>query len=84
MITLKILTDFVKETKFSDKHIKLNTASTIINQRKFAEAHLRFLLGNPNNKAYLPYYNRLVKFYNIINNTKNENKNNQESSNQKT
>jgi hypothetical protein len=31
---------------------------------KFIETHLNFLRSNPKNRRYLPYYTRLLEFYN--------------------
>jgi hypothetical protein len=31
--------------------------------KSFIENHISFLKGNPKNRRYLPYYNRLLEFY---------------------
>jgi hypothetical protein len=36
---------------------------TIRDKAKFINAHLMFLRGNSGNKAYIPYFNRLLQIY---------------------
>lgn len=70
MIKLKELEDFVSNTKFSEEPLQLDQCTLINNQRQFAESHLQVLKANSGNKTIMPYYSRLVRFYNIKKNKK--------------
>ena len=49
---------------------RLDKCTVILNAKKFVEVNLLTLKNGSKNRAYLPYWNRLINFYNII---KNEN-----------
>ena len=49
---------------------RLDKCTVIFNAKKFVEVNLLTLKNGSKNRAYLPYWNRLINFYNII---KNEN-----------
>lgn len=54
---------FFTENNFDNVEVKIDNCTTIKNVKKFAETHINFLKNNPKNKAFLPYYERLVKCY---------------------
>lgn len=63
MIKLIDLKRFFDDFKPTDEIIELSQWETITDQKKFIKSHLNALNGNPGNKTFLPYYNRLVEFY---------------------
>lgn len=46
--------------------VELNDCTIILNSKNFYESHIAMLERNKGNKTFLPYYDRLLKFYNII------------------
>lgn len=58
------LKEFVENSVFDDKPFQLNQATTITNKRKFADSHLKMLLGNSGKAIFKPYYERLLALYN--------------------
>jgi len=62
MVKLKELEAFFKKRKFKGSFV-LSECETIIDQEKFIKSHLKALKSNPGNKLYLPYYDRLLNFY---------------------
>jgi len=67
-MTIDELKDFVNNTEFTDDPIVLDACTTIVAQRKFAKTYLDIIMGKSDRKAKMPYYLRLVKFKNIIEN----------------
>jgi len=65
-IRIRKLEDFVKNTEFSSKPLRLNVCSVIEDRRGFAESHLAILKANSGKKLVMPYYERLVLFYELI------------------
>ena len=63
---LNELEAFFDSIDLPDDLIKLNQAETIIDCKKFVKSHLECLKGQKGNKAYLPYYNRLIQLYKIL------------------
>ena len=63
---------FVKTENFSDEPLVIDQCTTVTNRRKFAESHLATLKAGTGNKLFMPYYIRLVKFYNLIQDEKNK------------
>ena len=45
------------------KTYKLDNGTTIINVEKFVNSHLKYLESNPGNKRFMPYYLRLLEFF---------------------
>lgn len=64
------------ETAFSQidlskfNNTRLDKCTLILDANKFVEVNLLTLKNGSKNRAYLPYWNRLINFYNLI---KNEN-----------
>ena len=58
---------FFNSIDLPDEPIKLNEAETITDCKKFVKSHLECLKGQKGNKVYLPYYNRLIQLYKILN-----------------
>lgn len=48
------------------KEIQLSAHEKIIDVPKFIEHHYTILISNPKNKRFLPYYERLLKLYNLL------------------
>lgn len=63
-IRIRELEDFVKNTEFSSKPLRLNVCSVIEDRRGFAESHLAVLKSGK--KLVMPYYERLVLLYELI------------------
>ena len=51
VIKINELEEFVKNTKFSEKPLRLNVCSVITNRQKFAESHLAVLKANSGKKV---------------------------------
>lgn len=66
MMKLSDLESFFSEYNPSDEIIELSQCETIIDQKKFIKSHLNALKGNPGNKTFIPYFNRLVEFYKLV------------------
>jgi len=45
------------------KSIKIKSDLNIIDCQKFIDSHLTILKANSGNKRFIPYYNRLILFY---------------------
>lgn len=69
-MTIDELKDFVDNTEFTDEPIVLDSCTTIVDQRKFAETYLDIITGKSDRRAKMPYYLRLIRFKNIIENAK--------------
>ncbi len=41
--------------------VRISKHEQIVDFDKFKDGHLNFLKGNPKNKTYMPYYDRLKK-----------------------
>lgn len=67
-ITIKQLIEYFNSIEISNKPIKLNECETIYNQKLFIETHINYLKVNSGNSCYYPYYKRLIKFKNILEN----------------
>jgi hypothetical protein len=50
------------------KSIKIKSDLNIIDCKKFIDSHLTILKANSGNKRFIPYYNRLILFYEKIKN----------------
>lgn len=72
-MTIDELKDFINNTKFTDEPIVLDGCTTIVDQKKFAETYLDIITGKSDRRAKMPYFLRLVKFKNIIENGKRNN-----------
>lgn len=70
-INLNTLIDFFDNNEIPEQEIRLNEAEVVKNPKLFVETHLTVLKRNRGNKAMLPYYLRLEKFYLIVKNEKN-------------
>lgn len=46
--------------------IRLNGWTYVSDIKKFVSSHLGALKSNAGNRAYLPYYNRLVELYRLL------------------
>lgn len=66
MISLSELESFFAQWKPSGEEIRLSEHEVIIDPQKFVKSHLNALKGNPGNKTFLPYYDRIVKLYKIL------------------
>lgn len=69
-ITLKQLEEFFKDREYSSEPIRLNQCSVINDRKKFVESHLAVLKANLGKKLVMPFYTRLVIFYNLVNDGK--------------
>ena len=65
-VDINFLEEFFKTAKLTDEKIKLESGAYIIDQKLFVESHLNLLKANSGKKVMLPYFMRLVKFYEII------------------
>tara|TARA_R110000772_G_scaffold35637_5_gene85820 strand:+ start:336 stop:536 length:201 start_codon:yes stop_codon:yes gene_type:complete len=65
-MNLKQLKAFFETYEFKDEEIQLNKASKILNQKNFVESHIKVLEANTGKKLMMPYYARLLAFYEIV------------------
>lgn len=63
MLTLKELQSLRDFKSFNP--INISGCETIVDVEAFVDSHLSFLENNSGNRAYMPYYNRLVKLYEL-------------------
>ncbi len=49
-----------------DNQVRLNDESTITNVGKMIDSHVRILEGNSGNRAYMPYYDRLIMVLTLL------------------
>lgn len=65
MITIQKLEEYFNNFNHTSALIQLGHGETIINSNIFVESHILRLKKNTGNRAFLPYYNRLTKFYKL-------------------
>lgn len=61
----KQLKQALLETK-QRQPIRLDKCTILNDHEKFVQSHISYLDNNSGNPAYLPYYQRLVKYYELI------------------
>lgn len=49
-----------------DNQVRLNQESNITNVGEMIKSHVKILDANPGNRAYMPYYDRLVMLLAIL------------------
>ena len=49
-----------------DNQVRLNNESMITNVGKMIDSHVRILEGNSGNRAYMPYYDRLIMVLTLL------------------
>lgn len=59
--------DFFNNTELTDDIIDLDGCTVITNLTTFVNSHIKALESNPNNKTFMPYYDRLLKLYKLYN-----------------
>lgn len=57
---------YFSNISISDEPLQLDQCTYIENQNKFVKSHISTLKANSGNMKFLPYYERLFKFYQII------------------
>jgi hypothetical protein len=67
-LKFKDLEKFFETYTPSDEPIKLSEGVVINNQKTFLETHISTLKANTGNTRFEPYYLRLKKYYELINN----------------
>lgn len=67
-VPLTVIEEYFKDMDFTDDHIELDECTTVTNIKEFYESHLTILKANTGNKIVMPYYQRLLKLYNIYKN----------------
>jgi hypothetical protein len=70
MSKLDELEEFFKGVDLSKNPIYLDDCTKIVDISKFLESHFHVLRSNSGNKKMLPFYDRLVKMKNLIENEK--------------
>lgn len=68
MTPLPQIETYFKEHPPVDAPLQLSECEQIISPKVFLKSHLRILKKNPGNRAVLPYYLRLEKFYKLLKN----------------
>lgn len=66
MIPFAVLEKFFETHVPLDQAVKLGPGEMIIDPAKFIETHIAVLKNNPGNRRVMPFYIRLVKYYNIV------------------
>ncbi|QQV91460.1 hypothetical protein M1M25_gp029 [Tenacibaculum phage Gundel_1] len=67
-MNLKQLIEFFDSQELTEEPITLNQATIICNQKNFVKSHINYLKANTGNKAFEPYYSRLIELYKILTN----------------
>lgn len=62
-ITIKEIEEYFSGRKTKVEGFEIDCCSRVIDGEKFYQSHLSFLKANPGNERFIPYYNRLLKFY---------------------
>lgn len=65
MVTLDELIKYFEEVDIPNQ-VKLEECATIVDVRRFIDYHVKTLKGNSGVYRFLPYYERLVKLKEII------------------
>lgn len=68
-VSLTVIEEYFKDVEFTDDHLELDQCTTVTNIKAFYESHLTLLKANSGNKLVMPYYQRLLKLYNIYKKT---------------
>lgn len=65
-MNIKQLEQYFNSIELSESPIELKQGETIINVKKYIDANLSYLKSNPGNKAFTPYYERLIQLKNKL------------------
>ena len=65
-MSLKKIKTFFENHEFSDEEIRIGEGEVITNQKKYVDSQIKILELHTGNIAYVPYYDRLERYYNII------------------
>jgi hypothetical protein len=65
MIKIETVEKFFKKFVHPNEPILLEAGQTIVNSELFVESHLLTLKKNSGNRGFIPYYNRLIKYYKL-------------------
>lgn len=65
-MTLKEIKVFLETYKPTAQPINLSVCETITNQKNFIESHLSALENHKGNRRFLPYFDRLARFVEIM------------------
>ena len=57
---------FFDSFDFKNRELVLDKCTKIVDLKKFTETHLQVLKSNSGNNSYKPYFDRLLKVYNIL------------------
>ncbi len=66
MTQLQQIEQYFKVNGIPEGDVKLDRATTVVDPVLFVEASIRTLKSNPGNKTYAPYFNRLLKYYQLV------------------
>lgn len=61
-MNLKELEEYFSRADIPE-YIELDGGLLKVHTRQMIESHIKFLKGNPKNKLFQPYYDRLLKIY---------------------
>ena len=62
-VDLSTMKEFFTNHPPPEKSVILNRGEHIKNARSFVEGHIKFLEANKGNHIFMPYFQRLKKFY---------------------
>ena len=65
-IDINFLEEFFKTATLTKEKIQLESGAFITDQKLFVKSNMDILKANSGKKVMLPYFIRLVKFYEII------------------
>lgn len=66
-IPFKELEKFFEDFVPPDGEIQLSPGEKIINQKGFIQNHIDVLKANSGNRRVMTFYDRLLKYYNLVN-----------------
>jgi len=67
MTTINDIIDFFSKNEIPKTGLKISNCQYIVDQKSMYDSHILYCLNNPKNRAYLPYYERLLFLYNHYN-----------------
>lgn len=74
-MTLEELKKWAEGRKFSEEPLRLESGVSVVDREKFFNSHVRILeakANSPRKRQYLPFYERLLKFYNLVESKEND------------
>jgi len=66
-VTLDQIEQWFKDNPPRD-NVRVNRFSVVVDGEKFVKSHLAALRNNSGNKTFLPYYDRMIEYIEVLKN----------------